>query len=307
MRMVVDCAYLCYKSLYTMEGLSHNEKMVGVIFGFIRQILKLSRQFETGNFVFCWDSRQSYRKLIDPEYKANRRKDLTDEQQEDLSIAYGQFDELREKVLPYMGFSNIFHQTGYEADDLIAHIVYRFPDDTIIVSADNDLFQLIRHDRFCPVRMWNFKTINDEARFTTDWFGLKPSDWVMVKTIAGCSGDNVIGVTGVGDVTAAKYVAGVLKGKKVELIENWQKEDKAKMDRNHALVSLPFYSGKKPIKIDGIQEDFITQEKFQVTFGQYGFRSLLAVDEMAKWTKSFFGGLDNGGVFGPNAIRKIQR
>lgn len=305
MRLVIDCNYLCYRSLYTMAGLTHEEKQVGVIFGFIKQILKLSSQFQTSKFVFCWDSKQSYRKLIYPEYKAGRHKDLTDEQQMDLEMAFGQFDELRENFLPYMGFKNIFHQIGYEADDLIAHVVMRHPDDTLIVSADNDLFQLLLDNRFCPVKMWNFKVVNSEARFTADWFGLKPVDWIKVKSLAGCSSDNIAGIDGVGELTAAKYVAEILQGKKRQIIEDWIDNSKDQMDLNYRLIALPFV-GKKPLRIEYAELDDISPVKFRAIFGQYGFRSLIAVDEMARWMDSFFGG-DHGGKSGPNVIRKIQR
>jgi len=243
--------------------------------------------------------------MICPEYKANRRNDLTPEEAEDLKIAYSQFDILRDKVLPYMGFSNIFYQNGYEADDLIALICYRLPDDTMIISSDNDLFQLLRQDRFCPVRMWNFKAINDEAHFSQAWHGLKPIDWVKVKAIAGCDGDNVKGIYGIGPDSAAKYVAGILKGKKLEQIERWKKESKEKWDINFALVTLPF-AGLRPINIKWINSDNISVEKFEAIFGQYGFRSLLG-EGSAKWKEAFFGGNKDGGKSGTPPVRKIQR
>jgi DNA polymerase-1 len=267
-----------------MSGLSYDEKRVGVIFGFMLQILKLADEFKTNKFIFCWDSRHSYRKLIYPEYKAHRRVDMTEEETADLEDAYAQFDELRERFLPYLGFKNIFHQGGYEADDLIAYIVYRIPDDTMIVSADNDLFQLLKNDRFCPVRMWNFKVINTEEEFSKSWFGLKPIDWPNVKAISGCTSDNVVGVPGVGEITAAKYVAKILLGSKRGLIE----DSKQLIQFNQRLVGLPF-AGKKPIKPINLDEDEISPTKFKAGFGQYGFRSLLTAEAEAKWMKSFFG------------------
>jgi len=289
MRLVIDCSYLCYRSLHTLGDLSQGEKKVGIIFGFLRQILKLSDQFKTNKFVFCWDSRKSYRKLIYPDYKGQRRVDMTEEESENYEIALEQFDEIREKVLPYMGFNNIFHQTGYEADDLIAHIVYRIPDDTVIVSADKDLFQLLRKDRFTPVKMWNFNAINDEDRFSGDWFGLKPKDWIKVKAIAGCTSDNIAGLPGVGDLTAAKYVAGALKQERLDAIKNRLSKFESGYALNHRLVALP-YGGIKPIRITTLYEDYIDEKKFRLCFGQYGFRSLLYDDQITKWKKSFFGG-----------------
>jgi len=269
-----------------MGNLSYHEKKVGVIFGFLKQILKLSYDFKTRDFIFCWDSKQSYRKLICPDYKANRQQYASDEERADSELAFVQFDELREKILPYMGFVNIFHQTGYESDDLIAWIVARFPDDTVIVSSDNDLLQLLVDHRFNPVRRWDFKELIDEAWFTKNWHGLKPFDWIRVKAIAGCKTDNVIGVKGVAEPSAAKYVAGLLPdGVKKKSID----DAKDLIDFNIPLVGLPF-NGRKPIRISGIEKDNISEDKFSLTFGQYGFRSLLSGEETKKWTNSFFGG-----------------
>jgi 5'-3' exonuclease len=272
-----------------MKGLSYEEKKVGIIFGFIKQIFKLAEQFNCKDFIFCWDSRQSYRKLIYPEYKSNRHRDLSDEDQVDLQDAYLQFDELREKVLPYMGFNNSFRQNGYEGDDICAFIVYRIPDDTIIVSNDNDLFQLLRDDRFCPVKIWNFKSLNTEQFFKKGWYGLNPSDWIKVKAIGGCTSDNVKGVPGVKAITASKYVAGVLSKTTQAYAAIESKEMKERAHFNHSLVALPF-AGRKKINIE-LVEDEITFDKFKNTFGQYGFRSLLGEDQVRKWTNLFFGGV----------------
>jgi 5'-3' exonuclease len=290
--------------LFTTNDLSNDQKRVGGIFGFIKQIFTLAKKFETNRFIFCWDSRNSYRKLRCPSYKSSRRKDLTEAQAIDMQDAFRQFDEIREILLPCMGFNNSYQQSGYEADDLIAHISMRLPDNTIIASTDNDLLQLIRHDRFCPIKIYNFKGVTDEAEFKKAWYGLAPIKWSEVKAIAGCGSDEVKGIVGIGEATAAKYLMGLVKGKSLEKIES--KEGKAIAYGNMSLVCLPYADGLKPIKIWGLYEDSLSLDKFKAVFGQYGFRSLLKEEEIYKWSKSFFGG-DNGGKSGTNSVRKIQR
>jgi 5'-3' exonuclease len=277
-RLLIDCNCLCYKSLFAMGDLSHEEKRVGVVFGFIKQILTLAKKFETNRFVFCWDHRNSYRKIEYPSYKVKRHsKEQTEEQILDITDAFRQFDEIRELVLPTMGFSNIYQQSGYEADDLIAYVAMRRPDDTVIVSTDNDLLQLIYQDRLCPIKIYNFKGITDEAEFRKAWFGIPPIKW--------------------------SYVAGVLKGKSLEKIES--PEGKEIFRRNLPLVALP-YNGIRPINLPEQKEDDIYAAKFKSVFGQYGFKSLLKEEEVAKWSKSFFGGED-GREHGANPVWKIQR
>jgi 5'-3' exonuclease len=222
-----------------------------------------------------------------------------------MQDAFRQFDEIREILLPVMGFVNNFQQSGYEADDLIAHIAMRIPDDTVIVSTDNDLLQLIHHDRFCPIRFYNFKGITDEVEFRKAMFGLDPIKWAMVKAIAGCSSDEVKGIVGVGETTAAKYLMGMAHGKVLEKIES--EEGKAIAYRNMRLVGLPYCNGLKPIRITELGEDSLSAEKFAAIFGQYGFKSLLKEDEVIRWTRSFFGGQVDGRESWKTSVRKIQR
>lgn len=285
-RLLVDCSCLCYRSLFAMGNLSNDQKNVQIIFGFVKQLFTLAKTFESNRFVFCWDSRNSYRKLKYPQYKSSRRKNQTDEQKINMEDAFRQFDEIKELLLPSMGFKNIFRQNGYEADDLIAHIVTRIPDETMIISTDNDLFQLIEESRYASIRLYNFKGITDKAIFKKNWFNLDPVKWAFVKAIAGCSTDEVRGIDGVGYNTAAKYLAGILpNGKSKQKIDS--QEGKEIFCRNLELVGLP-YDGLKPINIKELNEDDISVEKFKAIFGQYGFRSLLKDEEIYKWEKLFF-------------------
>lgn len=285
-RLVVDCSCLCYKALYTMGDLSENEQRVGVIFGFVKQIFSLAKKFETNRFVFCWDSRNSYRKLYFPEYKNKRRTNLNEGQLNLLQDAFRQFDEIQETLLPMMGFKNSFHQSGYEADDLIAHVVMRFPDDTVIVSTDNDLLQLIYHSRYCPIKVYNYKGITDLDTFKRCFYGLEPTSWAEIKAIAGCNSDNVPGLEGVGEITAARFLTGELSGKKADRIKS--EDGQAIIKRNRPLVTLPYSLGKKEIKISELYEDEISLDKFKMILGQYGFRSLIKEDEVSKWSSLFF-------------------
>ena len=280
--LIIDCNNLAYSSFYIFKNLNYLEKKTGVIFGFIQQILSLAKKFESTNFVFCWDSKKSYRKLIYSEYKANRRKELSNEENADLKLAYNQFAELREKILLEMGFNNVFMQTGYEADDLIAKVVLDNQNKkNIIVSTDQDLYQLLQYS----VSIHNIRT---KKIFLWKDFANKynaaPNLWVRVKAIAGCSTDNVIGVKGVGEMTAIKYLQDKLQeGKIKNRIES--QEGQAIIKRNIELVVLPF-QGRKKLRID-FQKNDLSKEKFIEVFMQYGFSSLLKKEVVENWSKVF--------------------
>lgn len=289
-RIIIDSNGLAYRSLFGFGELSHNQNKTGVIFGFLSEILKLAEKFQTNQFIFCWDSRHSYRKEIEPEYKGNRG-DMSELQRATIEDAHIQFDLLRNEILPAMGFKNIFLQSGYEADDLIAWIVYRCPDNYIIATSDDDLLQLLTNSLKCPVKIYNLakKVIFTEDDFTKK-YGIKPSDWSKVKAIGGCTSDNVRGIPGVGPESAIKYINGALKeGQIKQKIES----EIGKIQTEHCmrLTHLPF-NGDRGINIIKDRDEFYKEEKFysfnfKDQFIEYGCRSFANEEGMNKWRKAF--------------------
>ena len=279
MQIILDCNWICYRAAFGMSNLSYDNKQVHIIFDFIRQLLVLAKKFDCSNFVFCFDSRNSWRKIYSPIYKSNRHKDLTPEQEADLVDTFRQMVDLRQIVLPYMGFRNIFYQSGYEADDLIAKTIKDNEGKFMVVSSDEDLFQLLDSD----VNLYNFKRILSYADFC-ETYKILPIQWPEVKAIAGCSGDNVIGIRGIGEKSAAKYLTGKLKGKSKEGIESI--EGCRIKAFNLPLVLLPF-NGKKPLRSCQIVPDEISEDRFSSMFGQYGFRSFLNEENWKKWGEVF--------------------
>jgi len=115
MKLLIDCCSIGYKIAYGMPALSYDGSNTHIIFGFLKQLLILAEKFSTSQFIFAWDSRQSYRKMFDPEYK---RRDPDPAKEALINDARRQFNLLYNDVLPMMGFKNVFMITGYEADDL---------------------------------------------------------------------------------------------------------------------------------------------------------------------------------------------
>jgi DNA polymerase-1 len=290
MRIIIDSNGLAYRSLFSMGDLKHNQNKTGVIFGFLSEVRNLAEKFSCNQFIFCWDSKNSYRKLICPEYKENRSHLLSSEK-EILEIAYKQFNLLRDEILPNMGFRNIFIQSGYEADDLIAWIVYRLPDNYLIATGDDDLLQLLKDHPKYPIEIYNLrvKKIITEEDFTKK-YGIKPIDWSIVKSIGGCSSDNIKGISGVGQESAIKYLNNNLKDgaikKKIESIEG-KKITQDCME----LVHLPFV-GDREISIIKDREEFYKDDifyslNFMDTFKKYGCFSFVTEDGLNRWRKSF--------------------
>ena len=276
--IIMDCNYVCYVNKFAMsKGLSYKGSRTEIIFGFLRHIHELARHFETKQFAFCWDSRKSLRKEIYPEYKANRRINQTSEDIELDKIAYLQFNEIKDVVLSKIGFKNIFEKEGYESDDIIASIVKNNQGRFIVISSDNDLFQLLNH---CSLYNISKKSLTTKIIFERE-HSISVEKWHLVKTIAGCSSDNVNGIPGIGEKTAIKYLKGLLKtGTKASAIESMGEIFK----RNIGLVTLPFDGiGTFNMKFD---ETFAEKDFIEVC-ENYGFESFLSPKYLQSWIKLF--------------------
>jgi len=278
--ILIDSNYLGHRARYTMKGLSHGAKGTGVIFGYLSQILHLSEMFKTNDLVLCWDSRKSIRKIGYPWYK--KRKELTDEEREDLQDALRQFDLLREEILPEIGFENILMSTGYESDDLFGEIIKTWPGSFVIVSADEDLFQLLHG---CRCYNPNKNKMMTSSRLFSE-YGIKPKQWVMVKAIGGCSSDTVPGIPGVGEKTAIKYLKGELKpaSKAFQSIE----AGKDVIARNLKVVSLPLAGVELQDKIP----NRYSMPGFLNVCSKYGMDSFLEEDMLLRWETLFSGESD---------------
>jgi len=276
--VLLDMNNLCHIAHYSTGNLSNDERKTGVLFGVMRQLLSLVKTTGSNRLVFFWDSRKSYRKEIYPEYKANRKHGNHDEDRQSL---YSQITELRRDIIPGLGFNNSFIQSGYEADDLITFFMMKRHDkEHIVVSTDQDLYQTIRDNRkiYNPIKK-EFITIDV---FKEKFGGLLPINYRIIKSIIGCSSDNVQGVYGIGEKTAVKYL-------KAEINNSKQFHDiqvqRPLIDFNEKLVYLPYIHGPVPINELKTQKNNLTAKKFRNIFNTYSFNSFLK--EFDTWEKHF--------------------
>ena len=268
--LIVDCHGLCHQALHSMGALSHGDMKTGVIFGFFKDVIGLKDDMGTDDIVFAFDSRKNRRHELFPAYKEKRHsKELSEDEVNALIDFRKQVKRLRTEWLPQAGFSNVFHQEGYEADDVIASVVSNLPDDdeAIIVSCDGDLYQLLNE----RVSFYNFRTrkMTTSSSFFKDK-GLRPKQWAHVKAIGGCSTDEVPGVEGIGEITAIKYLKGELKESSVKFQRIESTAGQARIARNWPLVKLPFSA----VDRFDLQPDAVTDEKWKQVADALGMKSL---------------------------------
>lgn len=270
--LFLDSNYLCWRAFHTTGGLSYRSTPTGIVFGYLRTMLDLQDVFTTTRLVHCFDKGPPKRLEMYPTYKESRKgkkakKELTDEEKSTLRSVRNQIIRLRKEYLPEIGCQNICSQYGFEADDVIASLCQELPQghEAVVISADHDLYQLLSP----TVRIYDpktKKTVSQES-FTSE-YGIKPSDWIMVKALAGCHSDDIKGIKGVGEKTAVKHIKKELKqSSKVysKILEGY-----SAVEKNLPLVTLPFPGTKKFILV----EDKIDRAGWEGLSERLGLKSL---------------------------------
>jgi len=111
--LVLDCNLLCYRAHFSTGQLSFDNNPTGVIYGFLRDINVLQTIHATKKIAFCFDKGKPKRKEILRTYKQGRRKERTPEEIETFNELGIQINQLRDEILPEIGFRNVFGQSGY--------------------------------------------------------------------------------------------------------------------------------------------------------------------------------------------------
>jgi len=167
-------------------------------FVFTQMLLNLIEQRRPDYLAMVVDSGDEtvFRKEILPEYKANRSAppdDFAPQEERILKI-------VRDAGIP------IFAKPGFEADDLLATLAKRLCNqgyEIFLVSKDKDLRQILND---CT-RMYDPQSdeVMDPAKLE-EKCGYSPLEAVEVQTLVGDNIDNVPGIPGVGEKTAAKLI-----------------------------------------------------------------------------------------------------
>ncbi len=160
-------------------------------------LLKLLSEAKSDHVVVIFDAgRETFRKDLYPEYKANR-----EACPEDLLKQMPYFREIAQTL----GML-ILEEPGYEADDLIGTLVKRFESEdfeTVIVTGDKDLMQLVNK----RVTIWD--TMRDRhfgPKEVKEKMGVGPAQIVELLGLMGDSSDNIPGLMGVGPKTAVQLI-----------------------------------------------------------------------------------------------------
>jgi DNA polymerase-1 len=199
---LIDGNSLAYRAFFALpESIATSTGVpTNAIFGFASMLVKILTDYGPKATVVVWDAGDTGRKELYAEYKAQRAKrpDLLKEQWPHL-----------EPLVEAFGYRNL-RVAGYEADDVIASIVERArsaepPLPVMVVTGDRDAYQLV--DDGVVKIMTTSRGITDtrvyDRQGVIDRYGIPPElipDFIGLK---GDTSDNIPGVPGIGDKTAA--------------------------------------------------------------------------------------------------------
>ncbi|PRQ11241.1 DNA polymerase I [Corynebacterium sp. 13CS0277] len=202
--MLIDGHSMAFRAYYALPPEKFNTgggQATNAVYGFITMLNSLIAQEEPTHLAVAFDvGRHTFRTEMFPEYKAQR--DATPEP------FRGQVD-LMKKVLGALNVVTL-EKENFEADDIIATLATAAQEqglETLIVTGDRDSFQLIT-DRVTV--LYPMKGVSELKRFTPEAveekYGVTPAQYPDFAALRGDKSDNLPGVPGVGEKTAAKWL-----------------------------------------------------------------------------------------------------
>lgn len=199
---LIDGNNLAYRAFYALpESLATSTgQPTNALLGFANMLCRLLLDYRPRSLVVAWDRRPVQRLLVAPSYKAER-KSMPDK----LSQQFPFF----QPIVEAMGYRNVFSE-GWEADDVIATLATRADAlgmSTCVVSTDRDAFQLVG-ERTCV--MMTPRGVADVEVYTEarilQRYGIRPDQITDFVGLKGDSSDNIPGVPGIGEKSAAQLI-----------------------------------------------------------------------------------------------------
>ncbi|GAA4453973.1 DNA polymerase I [Phytohabitans houttuyneae] len=202
--LLLDGHSLAYRAFFALpvENFSTaTGQPTNAVFGFTSMLINMLRDERPTHIIVSFDvSRQSFRTEKYTEYKAGRS--------ETPAPFQGQVSLVKE-VLGALRIP-IVEKPGYEADDVIGTLTKQGREagmEVVISTGDRDAFQLVEDHVtvLYPVRgvseVWRMDAAAVEAKYF-----VPPSQYRDKAALVGETSDNLPGVPGVGDKTAAKWI-----------------------------------------------------------------------------------------------------
>jgi DNA polymerase-1 len=202
--LLMDGHSLAYRAFFALPAENFTTgagQPTNAVYGFASMLANTLRDEAPTHFAVAFDvSRRTWRSQEFPEYKANRSK-TPDEFKGQVELIGELLDAMH---------ADRFAVDGFEADDVIATLATQAEAagfEVLIVTGDRDSFQLITDN---VTVLYPTKGVSELTRFTPEKveekYGLTPQQYPDFAALRGDPSDNLPGIPGVGEKTAAKWI-----------------------------------------------------------------------------------------------------
>jgi DNA polymerase-1 len=201
--LLLDGHSLAYRAFFALPEtlVTSSGQVTNAVYGFTAMLIKLLADERPRGMVVCFDKGMPQFRLDRyAEYKAGRAA-MPDLFKQQLPLIREVLETLR---IPMVDLE------GYEADDLLATITKHAREENlsvVVVTGDRDIIQLVRDG---VAVIMTRRGISDVIRYdpptVAERYGVTPDQWIDFVALKGESADNLPGVPGVGDKTAAQLI-----------------------------------------------------------------------------------------------------
>jgi DNA polymerase I len=202
--LLLDGHSLAYRAFFALptDLATASGQVTNAVYGFTSMLIFLLNEHHPDAIAVAFDRPEpTFRHESIPDYKAGRT--------EAPDILRQQLGLVRQ-VVDTLGISTV-ELAGFEADDCIATLATMGRDrgdDVIIVTGDRDAYQLVE-DPHIRV-LYNKRGVSEYALYDEagilEKTGVRPVDYPQYAALRGDPSDNLPGVPGVGEKTAAKLI-----------------------------------------------------------------------------------------------------
>jgi DNA polymerase-1 len=197
---LVDATAFCYRAFYALRGLSTSfGQPTNAVYGFVNILNKIIKEEKPDFCACCFDvSRDTFRQKKFAAYKI-QRPPMPDELSSQIPLI--------KEVIGAYGIV-VLEKEGFEADDIIASLCRQARSqglEVVIVSSDKDILQLVGEGVmvFSPYK--DGGTWYDSAKIMQR-YGVAAQKIPDIIALMGDSADNIPGVPGIGERTAAELL-----------------------------------------------------------------------------------------------------
>jgi len=279
---IIDGNSFAYRAFYALPPLTTKDGIeIQAVYGFYNMLLKIIKEKNPDYLAIAFDHpKPTFRHKLYEQYKIQRQP-MPESLQNQLKII--------KEILKNAGIAN-YEMEGYEADDIIAALVYHLSADknlkVIIASGDKDMLQLLS-ENVCLLKFTKDGEVELTPEKVKNEMGIEPKLIIDILSLMGDASDNIPGVKGIGEKTAFKLINEFknidnllmnIEKVKPERIKNLIKDniENIKISRELAILKEnPELIKKINFSIVKNSIEKIEKHKLDEEFVKYNFKTLL--------------------------------